>query len=472
MSATVKADAKKYDLVVIGSGPAGEKGAAQAAYFGKRVALVERQPHLGGAAANTGTLPSKTLRETSLYLSGFRQRGLYGIEANLRERASVRDFLRREQTVAETERARVARNLEAHRIDLYRGRARFLDPHRVEVTGGDGSHVLAGEFLLIATGSSPHRPGEFPFGSKGVFDSDTILGIEAIPASMAVAGGGVIGCEYACMFAALGIRVTLIEARDRLLSFLDDEIATALTERMAALGIEFRMPDAVERVDPVAAGYRIVLASQAVVEVETILVASGRSGNTGDLDLAAAGLQGGKRDLLEVDDRYRTRVPHIYAAGDVIGFPALASTSMEQARLAMCDAFHLVYKSALAPILPYGIYTIPEVSAAGETEAGAKDKGLDVVVGRAAFRSNARGQIIGDEHGVLKLVFRRDDMRLAGTHIIGEQASELIHIGLTAMLAGQGADLFIQTCYNYPTLSETYKYATYDAMGRRQRRES
>jgi len=470
MSTEEREGPRDYDLVVIGSGPAGEKGAAQAAYFGKRVALVEKEPCLGGAAANTGTLPSKTLRETSLYLSGFRQRGLYGIEANLRERATVRDLLRRERAVAETERERVARNLEAHHVDLYRGRARFLDPHRVEVTGGDGRHVLGAACVLIATGSTPHRPKEFPFGSPGVYDSDSILEIEAIPASMAVAGGGVIGCEYACMFAALGIRVTLVEGRDRLLTFLDDEIVAALKERMTALGIEFRMLDTVQRVEPLASGYRLALQSGAAFEAETILVASGRSGNTEGLGLEAAGLAAAKRGLLEVDGAYRTRVPHIYAAGDVIGFPALASTSMEQARLAMCDAFQLSYKKALAPILPYGIYTIPEVSAAGETESSARAKGIDVVSGKAAFKNNARGQIIGDEHGFLKLVFARDDMRLLGAHVLGEQASELVHIGLTAMLCGQGADLFIQTCYNYPTLSETYKYATYDAMGRRQRR--
>jgi NAD(P) transhydrogenase len=459
---------RRYDLVVIGSGPAGEKGAAQAAYFGKKVALVEREPVLGGAAANTGTLPSKTLRETALYLSGFRQRGLYGIEANLREKATVRDFLSRERSVKESERSRIADNLRRHGVDLHRGRGRFLDSHRLEVAGEDPV-VLTAPFFLIATGSSPHRPSQFPFGSPGVYDSDTILEIERIPGSMAVSGGGVIGCEYACLFAALGIRVTLIEGRDRLLPFLDDEIVAALKGRMEALGIKFLMPETIGGVSRSVGGYRLALTSKGVVEAETILVASGRSGNTGDLGLEAAGVPAGKRGLIEVDGNFRTAVPHIYAAGDVIGFPALASTSMEQARLAICHAFQLTYKDALAPILPYGIYTIPEVSVAGETETTARQKGIEFVVGRASFAANARGQIIGDTGGLLKLVFTRDAMRLIGVHVIGEQASELVHIGLTAMLAGQGADLFIQTCYNYPTLSETYKYATYDAMGRQQR---
>ncbi|HKY33527.1 MAG TPA: Si-specific NAD(P)(+) transhydrogenase [Candidatus Polarisedimenticolia bacterium] len=458
--------ARPYDLVVIGSGPAGEKGAAQAAYFGRKVALVEREPHLGGAAANTGTLPSKTLRETSLYLSGFRQRGLYGLEANLRERATVRDFLRRERVVKETERRRVEANMRRHHVDLYHGAARFTSPGEIEVSGPDAARLTASIFL-IATGSSPHRPAPFPFGEPGIHDSDTILDLEALPRSMAVAGGGVIGCEYACIFAALGASVHLIEARDRLLAFLDEEIVAALVERMAALGVRLLMPDAVSSVERRAPGWRLTLKSGRVVEADVVLAASGRGGNTAGLGLEAAGVPAGPRGLLAVDEHFRTAVPHIYAAGDVIGFPALASTSMEQARLAMCHAFQLSYKQALAPILPYGIYTIPEVSAAGESEASARAKGIDVVAGKALFAANARGQIVGDEHGFLKLVFDRETMTLLGTHVIGESASELVHVGLTAMLAGQGADLFIQTCYNYPTLTETYKYATYDALGRR-----
>jgi NAD(P) transhydrogenase len=461
---------ERYDLVVIGSGPAGERGAAQVAYFGKRVALVEREPHLGGAAANTGTLPSKTLREAALCLSGFRQRDLYGIEVGLKERATVRDLLHRERLVKDSEERRIAANLARHRIDLYHGAARFRDAQQVDVVGPSPARLTAPVFL-IATGSRPHRPPQFPFDAQGVYDSDTILNIERIPASMLVAGGGVIGCEYACLFAALGVRVTLVEGRDRLLAFLDEEIVAVLQDRMAALGIQLRMPDSVERVEaraPDALQVHLKSAPEPVT-VETILVASGRSGNTDTLGLQALGMPIDKRGLLTVDDHFRTAVPHVYAVGDVIGFPALASTSMEQARLAMCHAFQLTYKNAMAHILPYGIYTIPEVSAAGETEATARAKGMDVVVGRAAFSANARGQIIGDTHGFLKLVFTREDMRLVGTHVIGEQAAELVHIGLTTMLAGHGADLLIQTCFNYPTLSETYKYATYDAMARQQR---
>lgn len=461
--------ARPYDLIVLGSGPAGEKGAAQAAYFGRRVALVEREPHLGGAAANTGTLPSKTLRETALYLSGFRQRGLYGIEANLRERATVQDLLRRERAVRDTERERIATNLDRHNVDLYRGRARFVDPYHVEVMG-QTTALLTAPVILIATGSRPHHPPQFPWGASGIYDSDTILNIEQIPSSMVVSGGGVIGCEYACIFATLGVHVTIVEAREQLLPFLDAEVADALKARMETLGVRFAMPEAVEGVEATTDGrFRIGLGSGEVITAATVLVASGRGGNTEDLNLQATGVPAGPRGQLKVDGRYRTAVPHIYAAGDVVGFPALASASMEQGRLAMCDAFHLDYKQELAPVLPYGIYTIPEVSVAGESEASAGAKGIPVVVGRAAYAANARAQILGDDHGFLKLVFARNDMRLLGAHLIGEQAAELIHIGLTAILAGQGADLFIRTCYNYPTLSEVYKYATYDALGRLRR---
>ncbi len=457
-----------FDLIVIGSGPAGEKGAAQAAYFGKKVALIEKSQNLGGAAANTGTLPSKTLRETALFLSGFRQRELFGIDACVRERAGVQDFLRRERHVKETERQRIAGNLGRHKVPVFTGVARFLDAHTIAV--GEETR-LTGDVILIATGSRPFHPPAFAVGQRDIFDSDTILELDRIPQSMLIAGGGVIGCEYACMFATLGIKITLVEARDTLLGFLDSEVSRVLKERMIALGIEFRMPDSVLDVgrddDGDERGWRVALDSGESIVSETVLIASGRSGNTGELNLESAGISVGSRGQLTVNENFQTSAPHIYAAGDVIGFPSLASASMEQARLAMCHAFGLEYKSGMAPILPYGIYTIPEVSVAGLTEAEARQKGHDPVIGRARFAANARGQIIGDSYGFLKLVFDRADMKLLGVHILGEQATELVHIGLTAMLCDAGADLFIKTCYNYPTLSEVYKYATYDALGRR-----
>lgn len=456
-----------YDLIVIGSGPAGEKGAAQAAYFGKRVALIEREPHLGGAAANTGTLPSKTLRETALYLSGFTQRGLYGIEANLRERATVQDFLHRERAVKESERQRIAANLAKHKIDVYTGAARFVDEYTVAV--GEDGMMLTADYVLIATGSRPFHPPLYHFDDGCIYDSDEILSLERIPDTMVIVGGGVIGCEYACIFAALGVEVTLIEGRPQLLAFLDDEIVEVLKGRMEALGITLWLGEAVGAVIgkpgcEVHGGYTLHCQSGKELEAETVLVAAGRQGNTETLGLDKICVTQNNRGQIVVNERFETSIPHIFAAGDVIGFPSLASAAMEQGRLAICHAFHLDYKEEMPAILPYGIYTIPEVSAAGMTEEDAIAKGLSVVVGRANFSQIARGEIIGEQHGFLKLVFLKDDMSLIGCHIIGEQATELVHVGLTAIMAKQGASLFIQTCYNYPTLTEAYKYATYDAL--------
>lgn len=456
----------KYDLVVIGSGPAGERGAAQAAAFGKRVALVERTPYLGGAAANTGTLPSKTLRETALYLSGFRQRGLYGIETNLIERASVADFLRRKRIVRDLERQRILANLDRHGVDIYVGAGAFHGPQHLEVRRADGDvTLLESDFFLIATGSRPYRPPMYPFDRHSVYDSDTILDIEEIPRSMLVSGGGVIGCEYACIFASLGVQVSVIESQDQILSFLDDEVSQALLERMEALGVTFYLKTKVAAVATTTdERYRIALESGATVTAETILVASGRSANSEELNLAAAGITAGSRGRVPINEHFQTPVSHVYAAGDVIGIPALASAAMEQGRTAVCHAF--CHESEWKPntLLPYGIYTIPEVSVVGETEEDAVAKGIPVVTGKAFFRENARGQIIGEDTGFLKLVFRTPDLKLIGAHVIGEQATELIHIGLTAILADQGVDLFTRSCYNYPTLAEAYKSATYDAL--------
>lgn len=461
-----------YDLIVIGSGPAGEKGAAQAAYFGKKVALIEREPVLGGAAANTGTLPSKTLRESALYLSGFRQRGLYGINFSLKDKVTAKDFLYRERLVVQSERTRIAENLKRHNVDLFHGFASFVDAHTICIQPQHSPpHYIEGKVILIATGSHPHHPPSLPFHDRRVYDSDTILNIHAIPPTMLIAGGGVIGCEYACMFSALGVKVSLVEGRERLLGFMDPELSQILAKCMREMEIELYMPDVIESV---GAGdqFKINLKSGKTIDVHTILAATGRTGNTQGLELQKIGLTPGPRGNIDVNQFYQTALPHIYAVGDVVGFPALASTSMEQARVAMVHAFDLKYKDSLAHILPYGIYTIPECSMAGETEETAFKKGVPYVVGRTTYSTNARGQIIGDREGFLKLLFREEDMKILGVHVIGEQASELVHVGLTAILMGATADLFIQTCFNYPTLTEMYKYATYDALGRRARKRT
>jgi NAD(P) transhydrogenase len=463
-----------YDLIVIGSGPAGEKGAAQAAYFGKRVALIEKEPVPGGTAANTGTLPSKTLRETALFLSGFRHRQLEGLNLSWKPgKVTVRDFMARELLVTQNERARILKNLERHGVVYHRGSASFVDRNTVAVATGDGPEVLLhGDVVLIATGSRPHRPPGYRFEDPRIYDSDEILDLCEIPATMLVVGGGVIGCEYACMFAALGVRVAVVERGERPVGFLDREISDSLRSQMEAMGVRFYLADVVEDVDDSGPEIRMRLKSGPVLEVRSILVSSGRNGNTDTLGLERAGVAVGKRGQVPVDAHFQTNVPGIYAAGDVIGFPALASTAMEQARAAIVHAFRLPYEKTLAAILPYGIYTIPECSMAGETEESLLAKGVDYVVGRASYAANARGQIIGDDHGFLKLLFDAATRRLLGVHMIGEQATEVIHVGLTALMRGEGIDLFIETCYNYPTLTEMYKYAAYDALGNLARRRA
>jgi NAD(P) transhydrogenase len=454
-----------FDLIVIGGGPAGICGANTAGIFGKRVALVEKLHEIGGAGINTGTIPSKTLRETALALSGVRSRKLFGVDLSLRREATVADFMRHQENVAAHERRRREEQMRTYNVETFHGAASFVDPHTVRV-GADV--LLRGEKILIATGSSPVRPPEFPFEHPRVHDSDEILEIGTLPKTLAVVGAGVIGAEYACTFAALGVEVHLIDGRDSLLGFLDSEISENIQSAMTAAGVHFIWKEKVTRCDaPPSGDLALTLTSGATLAVNDVLVAAGRQSNTADLNLAGAGLTPGKRGLLKVDAQYRTEVQHIFAAGDVIGAPALAATGMEQARMAMCVACERDYKDVVAPILPTGIYTIPEASMAGETEESLEAKGIDFVVGRARYMDNPRGQIIGEENGLLKLIFGRDDMRLLGVHVVGEQATELVHLGLLAMMSNSGAELFNRTCFNYPTLGDLYKYATYEAMLKR-----
>src|SRR2546426_14961 len=447
-----------YDLIVIGSGPAGEKGAAQAAYFAKRVAIVEQAPEVGGTGINTGTIPSKTLRETALYFSGLHQRGLYGVDHRVAKDLTVNDFLYREREVVRSLGSLVLQNIERHHIGLVHGRASFEDPHTIRVQRGERQPdlLLHADVILIATGSVPSRPRNVSFDDPRLYDSDTILRMDQMPRSIAVVGAGVIGCEYTTIFGALGLEVTLVDGRDRLLGFLDGEISERLKQHMEALDVSVRLGEEVTQVQPRPDALYVTLRSGVTMSVDCVLFAAGRAGNTTGLGLEKVGIPVNDRGLINVNERYQTLVSHIYAAGDVIGFPALASTSMEQARVAMVHAFDLKYKTMLAHILPYGIYTIPECSVAGETEESLVKNQVPYVVGRARYSTNARGQIIGDKDGFLKLIFLEHDMKLVGVHVIGEQASELVHVGLTALLMGASSDLFIQTCFNYPTLSEMY----------------
>jgi NAD(P) transhydrogenase len=454
-----------FDLIVIGCGPAGEKAGAQAAYFGKRVAVIERAEYPGGSCINTGTVPSKTLRESALYFSGLKQRGLYGIDYSLKENLTVHDFMHHEREVVEMERARILKNLALHKIEFLRGQATFEDGHTVSVRGASGSRTLHGEVMLISTGSKPHRPAEIAFDDIHTFDSDTFLQMDRIPKSLAVIGGGVIGCEYASIFKALGVDVTLVDGRDRLLPFLDPEISDRLRDRLADLGMHFWFNERPVKTENSASGVTLSMKSGKTLQTDAALFAAGRRAAADGLALEKAGLALNDRGYIPVDENYRTAVPGIYAAGDVIGFPALASTSMEQGRVAVCHAFGFKYKQRVASMLPMGIYTIPEISAAGETEDSCKEKKIDYVVGRALYENNARGHITGDTAGMLKLIFARADKKLLGVSIIGENATELIHIGMMVLDNALSIDEFIEQVFNYPTLSELYKYAAYDGLG-------
>lgn len=469
----------KYDLIVLGSGPAGEKGAAQAAFFGKKVAMVERNYYLGGAAASTA-IPSKTLRETSLALSGLRARRLHGVDLSLKRRATAQDFLYHERMVKDAERNRVKNNMKLHKVDIFKGTGSFVDKKIIKVEARDKTpEFLSSDIILIATGSDPRRPANFPENPR-IYDSDSILQIKSMPKNMLVVGGGVIGCEYSCTFAALGVNVSLVHNKDILLPFLDRDISYALENSMSKMDINLLMPNSVESCTVKVNKVEIKLDSGKVIDTDAVMLATGRTSNTKELNLKAAGIIPGKYGRLTVDQNYQVinpetgkSVPGIYAAGDVIGAPALASTSMEQSRFAMIKAFNLEpYKEHVAPILPVGIYTIPECSMAGKTEEECQEEKIDYVKGKATYYQNARGKIIGDSEGFLKLIFEFNKdlsrpMKLLGVHVIGEIASELIHFGVSALIMGASSDLFINTCFNYPTLGELYKYATYDAMGNR-----
>ena len=454
-----------YDLVVIGGGPAGERGAAQAAYFDKRVAIVEREPEPGGTAVHTGTLPSKTLRETALLLSGHRQRNLDGLLVDLDPEMTVTRLLERKDAVRRLELERIHTNIDRHGIDLVPGTGRLIDPHTVEVIPADGATKrLTAQVILVATGSSPYRPPGIPYDDEDVHDADGILRIQRLPSSMAVIGGGVIGCEYACMFAALGVQVHLIDPRPGLLPFLDTEMGERLAAAMRSYGITLHLERSFEHVVRGPAGLTCALSSGETLLVETVMVAAGRLGNTHGLELPAIGVEVDARGYVKVDEDFRTAVLGVYAAGDVVGFPSLASVSMEQGRVAVCHAFGFTYKRQVSDLLPYGVYTIPEVSCVGLGEEEAARRGLDVVAGRAFYRDNVRGQIMNDRDGMVKLVFDRSTRQLIGCHCIGERASELVHVGQAVIVLHGTVETFIEMVFNHPTLGETFKYAAYDAL--------
>lgn len=461
-----------YDLIVIGSGPAGQRAAIQAAKLGKRVVVVERKAVVGGVSINTGTIPSKTLREAVLHLTGHREKGFYGASYSVKEEITAEDLLFRTDQVIRHELDVIRHQLKRNNVDLINAEASFIDPYTVRLKDleGEGHRLASGEFIIIATGTVPTRSPDIPFDGTHVLASDDIPKLDSIPSSLAVVGGGVIGSEYASMFAALGVRVTVIDRRRDILEFIDREIVDALIYYLRQERVNFRLGEAVEQVDlqdGTAKGkrVRIKLISGKEVFTDKTLWSIGRSGATEALNLEAIGLQTDDRGRLKVNEHYQTELNHIYAAGDVIGFPGLASTSMEQGRLAASHAFGIPARS-VPELFPYGIYTIPEISIVGKNESELTEENIPYVVGKAHYREIARGQIIGDETGLLKLLFHQDTGEVLGIHIIGEGASELVHIGQAVMAFQGDVDYFINTVFNYPTLAECYKTAAFDGKNR------
>jgi len=458
---------REFDLLVIGSGPAGQKAAIQAAKLRKRVAVIEKERVLGGSCINTGTLPSKTLKDAIYYLHGFKLRSFTNITYSLKKNMTLRDLMARKDLVIRHELEVITNQLERNDVEIIQGTASFADPHTLRVVTKSGDQdTFTAPFILIATGSRPRRPEEIPFNDVTICDADSILSTEVIPKSMIVMGGGVIGCEYASMFAAYGIKVTLFDIRNDLLRFVDQEIVQALIYHMRTNGVTMRLGEQLDKVATDEQG-RVVTTfkSGKTIVTDVLLYAMGRIANTDMLNLAAAGITPDKTGQLKVNEHYQTEVPHIYAAGDVIGFPALASTSMEQGRLACCHAFN-VAQSALPKVLPYGIYTIPEISTVGKSEEELTKEGVPYEIGRAFYKEIARGQIVGDLEGLLKLIFNRVTLELLGVHIIGDGATELVHIGQAVLTYGGKVDFFVHNVFNYPTLAECYRTAALDGINR------
>jgi NAD(P) transhydrogenase len=452
-----------FDLLVIGSGPGGQKAAIAAAKLDRRVAIVERAGMMGGVCLNTGTIPSKTLREAVLYLTGLDQREMYGQSYRVKDEITIADLSARTRHVVGREIEVVRSQLSRNRITILTGTARFIDPNVLEVADDAGRRrQVSAQHIVIATGTRPARPASVDFDERTVIDSDGIIHLQRVPRSMVVAGAGVIGIEYASMFAALGTKVTVIERRDRMLEFCDLEVVEALKYHLRDLAVTFRFGETVSAVQAGPDGAIAALASGKRIPAETVMYSAGRQGLTDELDLPAAGLTADDRGRIAVDDFYRTAVPHIYAVGDVIGFPALAATSMEQGRLA---AHHACGEPVHAASLlqPIGIYSLPEISFIGKTEDQLTKECVPFEVGVSRYRELARGQIIGDSYGVLKLLVSPQDRRLLGVHVFGTGATELVHIGQAVMGCGGTVDYLVDAVFNYPTLAESYKVAALDA---------
>ena len=455
---------EKYDLVVIGSGPAGEKAAIQAAKFRKKVAVIEARGVVGGVCVHTGTLPSKTLRETVLYLAGIKQRSVYGVVCSLKSNVTVGELMYRTEHVIQKELEIIQNKLARNGISVLSGKAKLASPNQVVIEDEYGQgRTLDTEAIIIAVGSRPFHDPEIEFDGKYVFDGETILGLDRIPKSLIIVGGGVIGCEYACIFAHLGVKVSMLEGKDRLMPFLDHEISDTLTYLMRKERMKVILGDRREKVEIKNEQVHLTTKAGRQVVAEKILFATGRVGNTAELGIEKIGIETSKRGLIKVDANFHTGVEKVYAVGDVIGFPSLASVSQDQGRLATRHAFGKDI-TRLNTLLPYGIYTIPEVSIVGETEESLGEKGLSYECGVARFYELARGQIAGDHDGMLKLIFCPKTRKLLGVHIVGERAADMIHVG-QAVISFEGTiDYFIDTVFNFPTMSEAYKLAAFNGL--------
>ncbi|NUP04345.1 MAG: Si-specific NAD(P)(+) transhydrogenase [Nonomuraea sp.] len=453
-----------FDVVVLGSGPGGQKAAIAAAKLGRRVAVVEKRNMIGGVCINTGTIPSKTLREAVLYLTGLNQRELYGASYRVKDEITVADLGMRTQHVIGREIQVIRSQLGRNHVTVIPGTGRFLDPHTIGISGEEERKITADK-VVIATGTSPARPDSVEFDERTVIDSDAILHLDRVPETMVVVGAGVIGIEYASMFAALGTKVTVVERRERMLEFCDLEIVEALKYHLRDLAVTFRFGEGVAAVERRPRGALTLLESGKKIPADCVMYSAGRQGKTAELNLEAAGLAADDRGRIKVDGHYATAVPHIYAVGDVIGFPALAATSMEQGRLA---AQHACGEPVgeLQELSPIGIYTIPEISFVGKSEDELTREKIPFEVGVSRYRELARGQIIGDSYGMLKLLVSSEDGRLLGVHVFGTGATELVHIGQTVMGCGGTVDYLVNAVFNYPTLAESYKVAALDAMNK------
>ncbi|MBW4027675.1 Si-specific NAD(P)(+) transhydrogenase [Acidipila rosea] len=456
-----------YDLLVIGSGPSGQRAAVSAVKKGKRVALVEMRSVVGGVCINTGTIPSKTMREAVLHLSGYNYRSIYGMNYRVKEKITMSDLAFRVQHVIKTEIDVTEAQLSRNGVEVITGTAQFVDEHHVRVDGMGSSTVHEAEKIIIAVGTKPASTAKVPINGKTIVNSDQVLDLANLPKTLIVVGGGVIGVEYTCMFAALGVRVTLVEKRPKLLEFADQEIVEALSYHLRDSRVTMRLHEEVESVEELPDGTVVAnLESKKRISGDALLYAVGRQGNIDELNLAAAGIEADARGRIPVDKDFRTKVPNIFAAGDVIGFPSLASVSMEQGRIAVARAYGDETEQSNPSFYPYGIYTIPEISFIGKTEEQLTEEDVPYEVGVSYYREIARGQIRGDTTGRLKLIFHRETRAILGVHIIGEGAAELIHIGQAVMVLNGTVDYFINTVFNYPTLAECYKAAAFNGVNR------